>query len=115
VLLVQRGGLHGHGLWAFPGGKLENGETAIQAAQRELFEEAGVTAELKQHVDDFNIAAKDVHYVISHFVGLYRDGEARPGSDALAVRWVTLKELPALSLAPHILIAAQRGWQILTH
>jgi 8-oxo-dGTP diphosphatase len=115
VLLIQRGGPHGHGLWAFPGGKLEPGETPWQAAERELLEETGVTADLKQHVDDFTIAAKDVHFVISHFVGRYRDGEAHAGSDALAVRWVTLEDLSTLTLAPHILAAARRGWEILTH
>ena len=44
VVLVQRGKQPSAGMWGFPGGHLELGETALQAAARELHEETGVTA-----------------------------------------------------------------------
>ena len=44
VLLARRGKEPDAGLWGFPGGHVELGETALQAAVRELREETGVEA-----------------------------------------------------------------------
>lgn len=41
VLLVRRRGGKASGYWAFPGGHLEDGETAEEAARREVTEETG--------------------------------------------------------------------------
>jgi 8-oxo-dGTP diphosphatase len=99
VLLAQRGKTWGYGTWSLPGGKVEFGETAQQAATRELLEETGVIATLTHHVGDFDLDGGDVHYVISCFTGPYISGEARAMTDAMAVAWVHWQKLSDYRLA----------------
>jgi 8-oxo-dGTP diphosphatase len=99
ILLVQRGKAWGYGFWSLPGGKIEDGESAIIAASRELMEETGVAADLQYHVGDFDLDGKDVRYTIACFTGLYVSGEAKAMTDAKAVAWVHWQNIGDYSLA----------------
>ena len=94
VLITRRhDNAHQGGLWEFPGGKVETGESVADALGRELREELGITvSELEPLLEvrhDYGDKAVllDVHTV--------RDfsGEAR-GLEGQPLRWVSASTLP---------------------
>lgn len=102
VLLVRRGRGSGAGLWAFPGGKVEAGETLEQTACRELLEETGVTASICSHLESYDINAGKRQFALTVFAAEYLSGDARAGDDALEARWFTLGAAMSLPLAEHM-------------
>jgi 8-oxo-dGTP diphosphatase len=87
---------HG-GCWEFPGGKVEPGESHVEAARREMREELGVEVVeagdvLCSHHDP------DSPFVID-FVAVRITGEPR-ALEHEALRWVTPDEAAGLPLAP---------------
>jgi len=51
VLLLKRpDDVHQGGFWSFPGGKVDEGETPLNAAVREFKEETGLTGKLWRHL-----------------------------------------------------------------
>ena len=114
VLLARRAASLGKGLWSLPGGKLDDGETAVMAARRELIEETGVQADLQIRVGDYRIDSGNVACLISCFAGLYRSGSASPASDCDAVAWVAVDGLGEFILAPNTWNAIVRAKELLS-
>ena len=104
VLLVKRNKEPNKGQWSIPGGKQNIGETATDAAKRELLEETGVKVEQLLLVDVVDTIIPDVegkikyHYTLVDYMGHWLSGEIRPGDDAQEVRWVCLNKIDSFSL-----------------
>jgi thiamine-phosphate pyrophosphorylase len=106
VLLVKRGKEPDLGRWAFPGGSIEPGETAREAAVREVREETGVSVRVLDTVDvwdSLHPATPDspgFHYCIAEFLAVPEKATPpRAQSDAQEARWVRLAEVSELAVS----------------
>jgi len=103
VLLGKRRGAHGVGTWAFPGGKLNPGENFYECLERELKEETGLNAFLRDKAPSSvtnDIFPEGIHYVTLFFRMGYMSGEARvlEPDKCEEWRWYAWKDLTGLNL-----------------
>lgn len=93
ILLTQRAKhVHQGGLWEFPGGKLDPGESVFQALQRELQEEVGIDVLDAQPLIKINHQYPDLSVLldvwqVKRFSGLASALEGQ------AMQWVTPQQL----------------------
>lgn len=95
VLLVRRGSEPFKGMLALPGGFVNEGETAEQAAKRELLEETGLALDRCSPIGTFDRPGRDPRgwTVSSAFVFRTRQRLVRGGDDAIEAIWVPLNRL----------------------
>ena len=112
VLLAQRPeGKSLAGLWEFPGGKVEQGETPEETLIRELHEEIGIETEIPclAPLTFASHSYDDFHLLMPLFVCRRFRGIAQP-KEGQALNWVRPKQMrdypmpPAdLPLIPHLI------------
>jgi mutator protein MutT len=100
VLVCRRPAHKRHGgLWEFPGGKLEYGESLLDAARREMREELGLEA------TGVGRTLAAIHDPGSPFLIEFVEVEIAEGAEPSTleheeIRWATAEELADLELAP---------------
>ena len=95
LLITQRhAGAHLGGLWEFPGGKREAGETFEQCLARELQEELGVKVVVGKLFDSVTHAYPERTVLLKFFLCFLPTGEPQ-AIDCAAVKWVNREELIA--------------------
>jgi A/G-specific adenine glycosylase len=93
ILIDQRkqGGLLG-GLWEFPGGKIEPGETVQECIAREIREELGIEIAVGDHLITIDHAYS--HFKVKLVVHHCRHLSGEPQAiECDAIRWVSLTEI----------------------
>ncbi len=100
---------HQGGLWEFPGGKVEAGETARAALERELHEELGIRVEAAQPLITVRHDYPDKQVLLEVFEVTAFAGEPH-GAEGQPLAWVSPKALPdhAFPAANQPIVAAAR-------
>jgi len=113
-LLVKRAAEPDAGLWSIPGGLIEVGERAADAAAREALEETGLTVEILGRLDVVDRVVLDpggdvrYHFVIIDFHARPLSGEMRAMDDALDAMWVTPEGFTDYELTPTLVELLKR-------
>jgi 8-oxo-dGTP diphosphatase len=97
IVLIQRAIEPGYGKWTFPGGFVERGEVAEEAAARETLEETGLTIETTGIVGLYTYEGQIP--AIAVFSARATGGEPEPLDETLAVKRFPRDELPWSELA----------------
>lgn len=103
VLLIRRDQPPARGLWSVPGGKLEPGESLVEACQREFEEETGLKIRIVSLAALVERRVESFHYVIADFlVELVDVRNPIPiaGTDASEARWISLDRLGDYETVP---------------
>jgi ADP-ribose pyrophosphatase YjhB (NUDIX family) len=98
--LIGRIDRHGRLLWSLPKGHIEAGETAEQAAIREVAEETGISGEILAELGtiDFWFVAdgRRIHKTVRHFLLRATGGELSDADvEVTEVAWVPLPDMRA--------------------
>ncbi len=101
ILLTRR---TDNGQWCLPGGRMELGESAAEACEREVFEETGLNVRVKRlvgvysHPDQLVVYAdgNKAHVVALHFEAKITGGELGLSNETTDFGYFTLPELEGL-------------------
>ena len=106
--MVKRGERPNKGMWSFPGGEVELGETTEAAAIREVREETGLHIEIEGLFDVVDYlpyergpTARNQVIVVDYLARPHR-GKVRLNRESSDFRWFTPKEIQKLNTTSKI-------------
>ena len=88
-----------NGLWEFPGGKIDAGESPLEALRRELHEELGIVVTSTEEFVNLSHQYADRSVDLEFFLVKDWDGEPH-GVEGQRLRWVAISDLDSDELLP---------------
>lgn len=107
-LMVKRKKEPNANTWGFPGGHVELGETALDAAVRELAEETGVIGRAERYLTNVDVITRDAqrvvlfHYLLAVVVCTYESGIPLAADDVSEAGWFAPAEVTTLHQSPNV-------------
>jgi ADP-ribose pyrophosphatase YjhB (NUDIX family) len=104
ILLVKRARMPAAGLFTLPGGRVEAGETLIEAVLREVREETALTIDPFALAGHREVITRDAagrverHFVVLAFAARWIAGEPVLNEELAEFRWVQPTELATLPI-----------------
>ncbi len=104
ILLIRRAFEPGKDRWSIPGGLVEVGETLLEGCARETVEETGITVQVLDFINAYDMIVPDeagkirYHYVLVDFLARPVGGTEMPNVEVLDMKWVTYDEAKAMDL-----------------
>ena len=114
VLLIKRGKPPRIGQWSIPGGRIEPGETEIEAAKRELMEETGVTASMLKKVEIIEADFGSGPYRLHDYLAVWTEGKVQAGDDAADAEFVPLAEISSRGMWTETERVIEKAYHILS-
>lgn len=100
ILIAQRGPSQSlAGMWEFPGGKIEPGETEPEALKREIHEELNLSIEVNEAIETASYQYDFGQVTMTVYYAALRGGELKRLEHA-EIRWVSVEELVDFNWAP---------------
>lgn len=99
LLLVKRRNAPDAGLWGFPGGHVNLGETAMAAAARELQEETGIIGRPVRYLTNVDVilrnedASIQFHFLLAAVICDYISGHPKAQDDVSDAGWHSLDDI----------------------
>ena len=99
IFATQRGYGEFRGGWEFPGGKIEEGETAEAALIREIREELNTEIEVRELLDTVEFDYPKFHLSMDCFICKVKSGNLDL-KEHEAARWLTIETLDSVAWLP---------------
>lgn len=96
---TQRGYGEFDGMWEFPGGKIEPGESPEDALKREIQEELGIDIGVKEFLCTTNYDYPSFHLTMHCYICCIKEGEVEL-REHKAARWLRSEELGSVEWLP---------------